>query len=1033
MSRESLSELLDSDILRHLGANLGLDLRNVQGEITLDRAGRFIAIGNMPGDVLNELSARINSQHGNVSNGFNVSSTGFASQGLPRVELELRIDVDNFYDRVLPSLQRGIDAEKDGRAQRNPQTSLDNMAATPEHFRFERRAAATHDGLAIGYLHHSQKPPIVARSDAYLVIAREDGYPFSPKETESLRAKFGSGIRFSGDNRTVSLPPMDMFESARHIGGFSALAKELKSGVAVSASRSPATPAVDPLDEQYNRILNRVNDTIADANRTYDSRLHQVAVGHGTDVFEESILRMYAPEFTPSYGRAQLDAITTKDSLGRDSLSIRLSYPGLTKDELTELSVRMAKMSNVDTNTIRVVRDAEIVFADRYKIEIPATVFEKTVLPAALQEIQRVASTPELAQHYSPGGKGTAITPIEEIYTRRLGEALGLDIEPPSASGIRAQAGYIVINTSQGININGRGESRETVADRREAVWDALATARNAAGISKQDVTISAGGLTTTDVMIEIEQIRDYERTHGEGSFFEALGSKRGIVHAALEAHNPNLIGKSNIPDSVRPNQAPPSDAPGDTRASAASHAAPDSQVASINQAANPVQGNPVTRPAPKPTAGGTTASASQATMAGAEAANSDTLRMGYGETIDQGNLAVKPNPNKAPAAQDVTPKLQSGSPQNVVQERAAAANEAPAKPAPEGGKLGKAGKAAGLVGTLIAVSAAADAAAPGKTLESVVDVIPGVEQWRKGNHKGAIVQLIGMLDPSMGYGESALNKFARSAGIDVPPSALEQAIEKSKGFIPHKVLHENIRMIRVAEGELVDAGLGGRDKEGKMIAADYLRNPNTRGAYIDSLKASFKAEKDPKERETIGIMVEAAEKFVEIEGRRLAKLEPHMDKMSEAIVSALKTQHLAAQVSAAKANAEPAPAHATPNQKFDIITIGSTRKTAIEWSGQGSETTAKIQAIAEKTFNVATDAGGAGDNKVDGLMGKRTIGFLKEKKFDVGLETDNQKILEALIRDPEVKKAFGTITGAGGEQIANISLQRTNNEGRGR
>ena len=221
----------------------------------------------------------------------------------------------------------------------------------------------------------------------------------------------------------------------------------------------------------------------------------------------------------------------------------------------------------------------------------------------------------------------------------------------------------------------------------------------------------------------------------------------------------------------------------------------------------------------------------------------------------------------------------------------------APAAPhaeAPHSGKVSKVGKAAGVVGVLLGAAGAANAAPSGHKLDAVLNTAPGVEEARKGNYLGAAVQAIGSLDPTMGFGEAALNKAARSLGINVPKSGLEQASE-SAVRIPHQVLQENIRMYRVGEGLLKDAGLGEKDKSGKS-AADYLRDPSTRDAYLGSLKESLKATTDPKAGEALGFAVEAAEKFCEIEGRRMAKLAPHGEKMSEQFASALKAQHLAAQ-----------------------------------------------------------------------------------------------------------------------------------------
>ena len=102
-----------------------------------------------------------------------------------------------------------------------------------------------------------------------------------------------------------------------------------------------------------------------------------------------------------------------------------------------------------------------------------------------------------------------------------------------------------------------------------------------------------------------------------------------------------------------------------------------------------------------------------------------------------------------------------------------------------------------------------------------------------------------------------------------------------------------------------------------------------------------------------------------------------------------------------------------------------------VKWDGQGSETTARIEAIIEKAFHVATDNGGATDLRVDGLMGRRVIAFLKARGFEPGKETDNQKILDTLIHDAWIKTALGTVTDAYGDKVANVQLQLTNTQGK--
>jgi hypothetical protein len=105
--------------------------------------------------------------------------------------------------------------------------------------------------------------------------------------------------------------------------------------------------------------------------------------------------------------------------------------------------------------------------------------------------------------------------------------------------------------------------------------------------------------------------------------------------------------------------------------------------------------------------------------------------------------------------------------------------------------------------------------------------------------------------------------------------------------------MQANVNMLRVQENLLKDAGLGAKDAQGKT-AADYLRDPATRDAYLGVLKESLKTEKDPKAREALGNIVEAADKFCEIEDRRVAKLAPHMKDVEAKLAETLKIQHLA-------------------------------------------------------------------------------------------------------------------------------------------
>ena len=97
----------------------------------------------------------------------------------------------------------------------------------------------------------------------------------------------------------------------------------------------------------------------------------------------------------------------------------------------------------------------------------------------------------------------------------------------------------------------------------------------------------------------------------------------------------------------------------------------------------------------------------------------------------------------------------------------------------------------------------------------------------------------------------------------------------------------------------------------------------------------------------------------------------------------------------------------------------------AVDWTGEGSSVTANLQAIAEKVFGVATDRGGAFDNTVDGIGGRRTRHAIRVMEDYAGLShtTSEQELLQQLMHDPLIMGSFGKIKDGNGQDVANIVL----------
>jgi hypothetical protein len=99
--------------------------------------------------------------------------------------------------------------------------------------------------------------------------------------------------------------------------------------------------------------------------------------------------------------------------------------------------------------------------------------------------------------------------------------------------------------------------------------------------------------------------------------------------------------------------------------------------------------------------------------------------------------------------------------------------------------------------------------------------------------------------------------------------------------------------------------------------------------------------------------------------------------------------------------------------------------RVSVEWDGQGEQKIAKLQAIAEKVFDLPTDetsATGVKDHKVDGIKGERTEAAINTLRQHFGIKAENDdKLLEKLLRDPKVIAAFGATKISTGEEVANV------------
>ncbi|MFZ4126144.1 MAG: hypothetical protein ACOYJ2_08790 [Rickettsiales bacterium] len=188
-----------------------------------------------------------------------------------------------------------------------------------------------------------------------------------------------------------------------------------------------------------------------------------------------------------------------------------------------------------------------------------------------------------------------------------------------------------------------------------------------------------------------------------------------------------------------------------------------------------------------------------------------------------------------------------------------------------------------------------------GTTAGTVAGAIVGTPVPVVGNAVGAgVMGIIGNQIAAIGadeyyrikarHFEGKKDTVAPSMGEQLFMAALNSTIERT---IPAGVMQTDTRFRTSQDNMLKDVGLGAKDKNG-MSAADYLRVPQTRDAYLGALKDSLGKETNPKAREQIGHMVEACEKFVEMEGRRVARLQPYMKEIENKLAATLKVQHLA-------------------------------------------------------------------------------------------------------------------------------------------
>lgn len=249
--------------------------------------------------------------------------------------------------------------------------------------------------------------------------------------------------------------------------------------------------------------------------------------------------------------------------------------------------------------------------------------------------------------------------------------------------------------------------------------------------------------------------------------------------------------------------------------------------------------------------------------------------------------------------------------------------------PASLGAGMRQAGKAQ--VGLLAAVAVGTGVVVTGKALYDGVPAVqaaalgavataeslPVVKPIKEGRYAEAAAQVISVglgVAAGLTTGVSGGTSWAAAAGIEETIRAgmryagmevdkgmirnvmatMAQAVEKT---IPMAAMQTNVNMLRTQENLLKDAGLTDFKQGDKTISpAALLREPHTRDAYLNGLKDALAKEKDPKEHQKLDDMVKAATTFVEIEGRRVAKLEPYMKDVETKLAATMKVQHLAGQ-----------------------------------------------------------------------------------------------------------------------------------------
>lgn len=256
----------------------------------------------------------------------------------------------------------------------------------------------------------------------------------------------------------------------------------------------------------------------------------------------------------------------------------------------------------------------------------------------------------------------------------------------------------------------------------------------------------------------------------------------------------------------------------------------------------------------------------------------------------------------------------------------------------------------AGIAGVYAANEAHAKGASFGEIAKAganaAVNTIPGVAPGRHGKGAETTTQVgisaaawgVGAAAVATGsaalggaavavgtIGDMAVRDAVRAFGVDVEKSEMRKVIE-NRAAIPTKVVLNNQAYMRQQNNILADAGLVAFQHEGKTLdPAALLRDPKTQQTYMDGLKQAMSKEQNAATREKLTHMVEAATKFVEIEGRRIAKLEPYATQIQQAFAEKLqidKAQHLAAQFKQNNPNTptlaqgEPLPQKQTPVQQ---------------------------------------------------------------------------------------------------------------------